>query len=173
MFHDISRKIGQFTDRQQRSRRGIRERETGPTVPSTPTHLKESTRPKTPLTFDVLPYGGQIVLPSTYQPLNYYADPRTIAASVAISRPTRALFPFFNRRVLVSPECHTYFTETSLSRCLPNKTRDFASRGAQPKRSRPRFFSYPSRVLYESRRSLINGCPKRAFFFLEDTMDRS
>lgn len=121
MFHDISRKIGQFTDRQQRSRRGIRERETGPTVPSTPTHLKESTRPKTPLTFDVLPYGGQIVLPSTYQPLNYYADlryPRTIAASVAISRPTRALFPFFNRRVLVSPECHTYFTETSLSRCV-------------------------------------------------------
>lgn len=53
----------------------------------------------------------------------------------------------------------------SFAMCLPNKTRDFASRGAQPKRSRPRFFSYPSRVLYESRRTLINGCPKRAFFF--------
>lgn len=170
MFHDISRKIGQFTDRQQRSRRDIRERETGPTVPSTPTHLKESTRPKTPLTFDVLPYGGQIVLPSTYQPLNYYADPRTIAASVAISRPTRALFPFFNRRVLVSPECHTYFTETSLSRCVYQIRRATLPLEALNRRE---VGLASSRVLYESRRSLINGCPKRAFFFLEDTMDRS
>lgn len=53
----------------------------------------------------------------------------------------------------------------SFAMCLPNKTRDFASRGAQPKRSRPpRFFSSVVRGS-SSRRSLINGCPKRVFSF--------
>lgn len=62
----------------------------------------------------------------------------------------------------------------SFAMCLPNKTRDFASRGAQPKRSRPpRFFSSVVRGS-SSRRSLINGWRGFfSFFFLSRRHDGS
>lgn len=158
-----SRKIVRFT--RQRSSCGISARKRNwPTVPSTPTRLKESFGERSKTRFPCPSLLGTNCSSLDIPTLKLLCRP---SYNRYLTGPLERFFPSLIASTRLARNAIRISRNFSFAMCLPNKTRDFASRGAQTFERRPRFFSS-----YESRGSLINGCPKRVFP-LEDTMDGS